>query len=112
MIRKIIFHEHHFISFYQNQDEKVKTKILYVLELIKQVDRVPEKFLKHLTGTDGLYEIRIEHKSNIYRLFCCFDEGKLVVLFNGFQKKTQKTPKGELDKALRLMQDYFEQKNK
>ncbi|WP_445718464.1 type II toxin-antitoxin system RelE/ParE family toxin [Flavobacterium sp.] len=112
MIRKIIFHENHFISFYQNQDEKVKTKILYVLELIKQVDRVPEKFLKHLTGTDGLYEIRIEHKSNIYRLFCCFDEGKLVVLFNGFQKKTQKTPKGELDKALRLMQDYFEQKNK
>ena len=112
MIRKIIFHEHHFISFYQNQDEKVKTKILYVLELIKQVDRVPEKFLKHLTGTDGLYEIRIEHKSNIYRLFCCFDEGKLVVLFNGFQKKTQKTPKGELEKALRLMQDYFEQKNK
>ena len=99
MIRKIIFHEHHFISFYQNQDEKVKTKILYVLELIKQVDRVPEKFLKHLTGTDGLYEIRIEHKSNIYRLFCCFDEGKLVVLFNGFQKKTQKTPKGELEKA-------------
>jgi phage-related protein len=76
------------------------------------VDRVPEKFLKHLTGTDGLYEIRIEHKSNIYRLFCCFDEGKLVVLFNGFQKKTQKTPNGELDKALRLMQDYFEQKNK
>jgi phage-related protein len=112
MIRKIIFHENHFISFYQNQDEKVKTKVLYVLELIKQVDRVPEKFLKHLTGTDGLYEIRIEHKSNIYRLFCCFDEGKLVVLFNGFQKKTQKTPKGELDKALRLMQDYFEQKNK
>lgn len=112
MIRKIIFHEHHFISFYQNQDEKVKTKILYVLELIKQVDRIPEKFLKHLTGTDGLYEIRIEHKSNIYRLFCCFDEGKLVVLFNGFQKKTQKTPKGELEKALRLMQEYFEQKNK
>ena len=111
MIRKIIFHEHHFISFYQNQDDKVKTKILYVLELIKQVDRVPEKFLKHLTGTDGLYEIRIEHKSNIYRLFCCFDEGKLVVLFNGFQKKTQKTPKGELEKALRLMQDYFEHKN-
>ena len=76
------------------------------------MDRVPEKFLKHLTGTDGLYEIRIEHKSNIYRLFCCFDEGKLVVLFNGFQKKTQKTPKGELEKALRLMQNYFEQKNK
>lgn len=112
MNRKIIFHNNHFIEFYQNQDDKVKTKIQYVLELIKQVDRVPEKFLKHLTETDGLYEIRIEYKSNIYRIFCCFDEGKLVILFNGFQKKTQKTPKGELEKALRLMNEYFEQKNK
>ena len=112
MNRKIIFHNNHFIEFYQNQDDKVKTKIQYVLELIKQVDRVPEKFLKHLTETDGLYEIRIEYKSNIYRIFCCFDEGKLVVLYNGFQKKTQKTPKRELEKALRLMQNYFEQKNK
>ncbi len=112
MNRKIIFHNNHFIEFYQNQDDKVKTKIQYVLELIKQVDRVPEKFLKHLTETDGLYEIRIEYKSNIYRIFCCFDEGKLVILFNGFQKKTQKTPKGELEKALRLMHEYFEQKIK
>ena len=100
------------MNFYKELDNAVKAEIQYLFELIKQVDRVPEKFLKHLTGTDGLYEIRIEHKSNIYRLFCCFDEGKLVVLFNGFQKKTQKTPKGELEKALRLMQNYFEQKNK
>lgn len=110
MTRKIVFHENHFIEFYQKQDEKVKVKIQYVLELIKQVDRVPEKFLKHLTGTDGLYEIRVEYQSNIYRIFCCFDEGKLVILFNGFQKKDQKTPKGELEKALKLMNDYFEQK--
>ncbi|MGG7036442.1 MAG: type II toxin-antitoxin system RelE/ParE family toxin [Flavobacterium sp.] len=98
------------MEFYQEQDEKVKLKIQYVLELIKQVDRVPEKFLKHLSGTDGLYEIRIEVRSNIYRIFCCFDDGKLVILFNGFQKKTQKTPKGELEKALKLMNEYFEQK--
>jgi phage-related protein len=78
--------------------------------LIKQVDRVSEKFLKQLTGTDGLYEIRIEYQSNIYRIFCCFDEGKLVVLFNGFQKKTQKTPQKEIDKAEQLMQDYFNNK--
>jgi phage-related protein len=110
MTRKIVFHENHFIEFYQKQDEKVKVKIQYVLELIKQVDRVPEKFLKHLTGTDGLYEIRVEYQSNIYRIFCCFDEGKLVILFNGFQKKNQKTPKGELEKALKLMNEYFEQK--
>lgn len=110
MTRKIIFHGNHFIEFYQKQDEKVKVKIQYVLELIKQVDRVPEKFLKHLTGTDGLYEIRVEYLSNIYRIFCCFDEGKLVILFNGFQKKDQKTPRGELEKALKLMSEYFEQK--
>lgn len=111
MTRTIIFHEKHFIEFYSIQDEKVKTKIKYVLDLIRQVERVPEKFLKHLTGTNGLYEIRIEYKSDIYRIFCCFDEGRLVILFNGFQKKTQKTPKAELEKGLKLMREYFDQKD-
>ena len=83
-----------------------------MLELIKQVDRVPDKFLSAMTGYDGLYEVRIEFQSNIYRIFCCFDEGNLVVLFNGFQKKTQKTPKEELEKAMRLKNEYFEQKNR
>jgi len=110
MARTIIFYENHFVRFYQEQDEKAKSKIQYVLELIKQVDRVPEKFLKHLSGTDGLYEIRVEYQSNIYRIFCCFDEGKLVVLFNGFQKKSQKTPKNELEKASELMKKYFQEK--
>lgn len=110
MSRKIIFYENYFIEFYQKQNLKVKNKIQYVFELIKQVDRVPEKFLKHLSGTDGLYEIRVEFQSNIYRIFCCFDDGKLVVLFNGFQKKTQKTPKSELDKAKELMKQYQKSK--
>jgi len=92
------------------QDQKVKDKIQYVFELIRQVDQVPEKFLKHLTGTNGLYEIRIDYQSNIFRVFCCFDQGKLVVLFNGFQKKTQKTLRKEVDKAEKLMQDYFNNK--
>jgi len=74
------------------------------------VDRVPEKFLKHLEGTEGLFEIRLEFQSNIYRIFCCFDEGRLVVLFNGFQKKSQKTPKNEIEKAERLMKEYFQSK--
>jgi phage-related protein len=111
MVRKIIFYENYFIEFYQKQDGKVKRKIQYVFELIKQVDRVPEKFLKHINGTNGLYEIRVEYQSNIYRVFCCFDQGQLVVLFNGFQKKTQKTPKKEIDKAIRLMKEYFDKKN-
>jgi len=110
MVREIIFYEDHFIEFYQSQNDKVKSKIQYVLELIKQVERVPEKFLKHLEGTDGLFEVRVEYQSTIYRIFCCFDEGKLVVLFNGFQKKTQKTPKQELEKADRLMKEYFHTK--
>ncbi|WP_420386181.1 type II toxin-antitoxin system RelE/ParE family toxin [Roseivirga sp.] len=110
MVRKIVFFENHFIAFYQKQNDKVKGKIQYVLELIRQVDRVPEKFLKHLAGTDGLYEVRIEYQSNIYRVFCCFDEGKLVVLFNGFQKKSQKTPQKEIDNAVKIMKRYFESK--
>ncbi len=110
MSREIIFYDNHFIEFFQKHDGKVKEKIKYVLELIKQVEKVPEKFLKHLSGTNGLYEIRIEYQSNIYRIFCCFDKGKLVVLFNGFQKKTQKTPQNELDKALILMNEYFQHK--
>jgi len=110
MNRSIIFFENHFIEFYQMQDQKVKDKIQYVFELIRQVDQVPEKFLKHLTGTNGLYEIRIDYQSNIFRIFCCFDQGKLVVLFNGFQKKTQKTLPKEVEKAEKLMQDYFNNK--
>ena len=98
MKREIIFHESHFIEFYQLQNEKVREKIKYVIELIKQVEKVPEKFLKHITGTNGLYEIRIEYQSNIYRIFCCFDKGKLVVLFNGFQKKPKKLQQMKLKK--------------
>jgi phage-related protein len=112
MGREIIFYKNHFIDFYQKQDEKVKNKIKYVLELIKQIERVPKKFLEHITGTDGLFEIRIEYDSNIFRVFCCFDEGNLVVLFNGFQKKSQKTPPNEIEKALLLKKEYFTTKAK
>ena len=76
------------------------------------MERVPKKFLEHLTGTDGLYDIRVKYQSNIYRIFCFFDEGNLVVLFNGFQKKSQKTPTKEIYKAKKLKKAYFEQKNK
>lgn len=65
-----------------------------------------------MEGTDGLYEARIQLDSNIWRVFCFFDKGKLVVLLNGFTKKTQKTPPKEIAKALSLMKEYYEQKNK
>jgi len=110
--RLIIFHEHHFQDFYLEQNEKVREKIGCVFRVIKSVDKIPEKFLKHLEGTDGLYEIRIEVGTNIYRVFCCFDKGNLVVLFNGFQKKTQKTPRQEISIAEKLKKEYFKFKNK
>ena len=110
MVRQIIFHGEYFLNFYKDLDVKVKTKIQYVFELIKQIDRVPEKFLAPMTGYDGLFEIRIEYQSNIYRVFCCFNKGLLVVLLNGFQKKTQKTPKDEIERAMRLKNEYFQLK--
>jgi phage-related protein len=110
--RQIIFHEHYFLDFYLAQTAKVQEKIEYVFKVIKTVDRVPEKFLKHLKGTDGLYEIRVEFESNIYRIFCCFDQDIVVVLFNSFQKKTQKTPKQELALAKKLKNEYFNSKGR
>ena len=109
-IRELIFYRHYFQEFSDGQPEKVKEKIDYVLFVLTHVDRVPEKFLKHLEGQKGLYEIRVEGGSNIFRIFCCFDKGKIVVLFNGFQKKTQKTPKGEIELAVKLMKEYFDNK--
>ena len=110
--RQIIFYKTYFLDFYTIQSLKVQEKIDYVLKLIKLVDRVPEKFLKHLEGTDGIYEVRIENGSNIYRIFCCFDKGNIVVLFNAFQKKSQKTPKQEIELVIKLKKEYFLQKHK
>ena len=108
--RHITFHKHYFLDFYLEQSEKVQEKIEYVFKIIRNVQNVPRKFLDKLSGTDGLYEIRIEFESNIYRIFSCFDKGNLVVLFNGFQKKTQRTPKNEIDMALELKEEYFNSK--
>ena len=109
--RKIIFHGSHFIDFYLEQTTKVQEKIEFVFHIIKRVERVSKKFLCPIENTDGLYEIRVEYGSDIYRIFCCFDEGRIVVLFNAFQKKTQKTPQKEIGKALRLKRAYIEHKN-
>ena len=108
--RQIIFYQDYFLNFYREQNGKVQEKIEYIFKLIITVQNVPRKFLQHMSGTDGLYEIRIEVESNIYRIFCCFDKGNLVVLFNCFQKKSQKTPKAEIDLALKLKDGYFKLK--
>lgn len=108
--RQIIFYENHFQQFYLSLSGGVRKKIGYIFRIVKTVEKIPIKFLKHLK--DGLYEIRVEYDSNIYRIFCCFDAGNLVVLFNGYQKKTQKTDRKEIEKAFKFKQKYFEQKNK
>ena len=110
--RKLIFFKNYFDDFFNSLSSKVKEKVDYVLFLITVSNRIPSKFFEHITGTDGLYEIRIEFESSIYRIFCCFDEGNLVVLFNGFQKKSQKTPRSEIDKALKIKEEYFKTKSK
>jgi len=108
--RQIIFHGQYFQEFFVRQNEKVREKIGYVFQVVRTVSKIPEKFLKHLEGTDGLYEIKVEVGTDIFRIFCCFDKGNLVVLFNAFQKKSQRIPKQEIALAEKLKKDYFEQK--
>lgn len=109
-VRTIITYKDYFSSFYHNQKQKVKDKILWTFRLIETIPSVPKEYLKHLEGTDGLYEIRVQQASNIFRIFCFFDHGKLVVLANGFHKKTQKTPKQEIEKALIIKREYENEK--
>ena len=96
--------------FYKKQKQKVKDKIIWTFRIIETLKQVPEDYLKHLEGTDGLYEIRIQQGNDIFRIFCFFDKGQLIVLANGFQKKTQKTPKSEIEKALKIKKEYESEK--
>lgn len=108
--REIHFYKHYFNEFYIAQSEKVRRKIAQTLVWLQTLDRLPITILKSITGKKGLFEIRIEFGGDIFRVFCCFDKGSLVILFNGFQKKTQNTPSGEIEKAEKLMNEYFENK--
>ncbi|WP_317195685.1 type II toxin-antitoxin system RelE/ParE family toxin [Pontibacter aydingkolensis] len=88
----------------------MRDKIIWTLDLIEELERIPEAYLKHLENTHGLYEIRVQQGNDIFRIFCFFDEGKLVVLANGFQKKTQKTPTKEIERALKIKGEYESEK--
>lgn len=104
--RSIIFYKEYFQEFFSKQKEKVQDKIVWTLELIEELDRVPETYLKHLESTDGLYEIRVQQGNYIFRIFCFFDKGKLIVLPNGLFKIRKITPKKEIEKALKIKQEY------
>ena len=111
-IRTVIAYKDYFKEFLLDQPQKVQDKIFKIIEIIEYQQRIPEKYLKHIEGTKGLYETRINLGSDIWRVFCFFDNGKLVILLNAFQKKSQKTPKTEIEKALKLMFEYYNEKSK
>jgi phage-related protein len=108
--RSVIFYKDYFQDFFVKQRDKVKNKIIWTFELIEELPRIPESYLKHIEGTDGLYEIRVQLGSDIFRIFCFFDRGQLVVVANGFQKKSQKTQKKEIEKALKIKKEYESEK--
>ena len=109
--REVITYKDYFEDFFKEQSRKVQDKIIKVLDILETVERVPTTYLKYIEGTNGLFEVRVQLGSDIFRVFCCFDGNKLVVLFSGFQKKTQKTPQKEIIRAVRIMNEYFNEKN-
>ena len=112
LVRNIFYYKNYYLDFYETLNHEVKRKFNWTLQLISEIERVPEKYFSHMTGSSGLFEIRVEVGSNIYRVFSFFDEGKLIILVNGFIKKTQKTPKTEIELAEKLKQQYFDEKEK
>jgi len=107
--REVIFYGEYFWEFYYKQSRKVKDKITWTIGLLNYLEVIPEKYLKHIEETD-LYEIRVSFGNNIFRIFCFFDKDRLVIVLIGFQKKTQKTPKKEIDRAVSLRKEYYEDK--
>lgn len=111
-IRNIFYYKNFYPDFFEKLKPEVKKKFNWTLQLIATIERVPKKYFEHLTDSTGIYEIRVEAGSDIYRVFSFFDKGKLVILVNGFQKKTQKTPRHEIELAEKLKKQYFDEKGK
>ena len=109
--RQVVVYKDYFLTFFAQQERKVQDKIIKILDIIEQLERIPESYLKYIRETDGLYEIRVQLGRNIFRIFCFFDGDKVVILLTGYQKKTQKTPPKEIQRALRLKSEYYEEKN-
>lgn len=107
--RNIVYYKRYYLDFFNVLPASVQLKFNYTLGIIATMEHVPGKFFKHIE--DGIYEVRVEVGTNIFRVFCFFDEGKLVILINGFQKKTQKTPKNEIATAKKIKNEYFDEKS-
>jgi len=109
-VRDIYYYKDYYLDFFDTLKPDVQRKFNWTLKLIATIERVPVKYFKHMEGTTGLFEVRVEVGSNIYRVFSFFDEGQLILLLNGFQKKSQKTPKNEIELAEKLKKQYFDEK--
>lgn len=107
-MRRIITYGGYFEDFMSSLGSKEQKKVDYIVSLLATQDRLPTKFIKHIK--DGLYELRVMWENNIYRVFFIFDEGNIVVLFSGFQKRTRKTPQSEINKAIKIKEAYYEDK--
>lgn len=106
--RQILYYKDYFMSFYLSLSEGAQKKFDYSLAMLKIQERVSTRFVKFIR--DGIYEVRAAHDGNIYRAFFIFDDGNVVMLFNGFQKKTQKTPESEINKAIQIKNEYYASK--
>ena len=103
--RKILYFKNYFLSFYRTLTEGAQKKFDYSLAMLKIQERISERFVKYIR--EGIFEVRASHDGNVYRAFFIFDEGNVVLLFNGFQKKTQKTPESEIKKAIQIKNEYY-----
>jgi phage-related protein len=108
--RVIIFYRDYFSNFYLKQRQKVKDKILWTFRIIETHEIIPNEYFKHLDSSDGIFEIRVSQGNDIFRVFCFFDQGNLIVLANGFQKKSQKTPRTEIERAIAIKKLYENEK--
>ena len=111
-MKQVIAYKRYFLDFYETQTDEVQRKIEWTLNLLRTIERVPKKYFDHITGTDGLYEVRVEFGGNIFRIFAFFDKGNVVILGNGFQKKSQKTPRIEIENAMKIKEEYENEKRK
>jgi phage-related protein len=111
VIRNIFYYKSYYLDFFNTLNDEVKRKFNWTLKLIATVERIPVKYFKHIKNSTGLYEIRVESGSNIFRVFSFFDKGQLVILINGFQKKSKKTPRKEIELAEKLKKQYYDEKD-
>jgi phage-related protein len=111
VIRSIFYYKNYYLDFFNTLNDEVKKKFNWTLKLIATVERIPVKYFKHIENSTGLYEIRVESGSNIFRVFSFFDKGQLVILINGFQKKSKRTPRKEIELAEKLKKQYYDEKD-